>query len=88
MTLCIALRNNMTMNTLLNYLKKNGIDQSTFASKVGCNQSHISLICKGARRPSPELALKIQEATGGRITVLALLYPTNSTLNKQVTHGK
>ena len=42
---------------------------------VGVHQSLITHINKGRRKPSPPLALRIQEATGGAVTVMELLYP-------------
>ena len=41
-----------------------GISQAAFAERVGCKRSMMNLIEKGERRPSAELAGRIQEATG------------------------
>jgi transcriptional regulator with XRE-family HTH domain len=60
---------------LRRYLKIKKINMTEFGKLVGCNQSHISLICQNKRRPSPELAQNIEKATNGEVTVLELLYP-------------
>lgn len=41
-----------------------GISQAAFAEKVGCKRSMMNLIEKGERRPSADLAGRIQEVTG------------------------
>lgn len=41
-----------------------GISQAAFADRVGCKRSMMNLIEKGERRPSPELAGRIQAETG------------------------
>lgn len=65
----------MLFMELISFLKNSEIKMIDFAKTVGCNQSHISLLCQKKRRPSPELALEIEKATGGKVTVLELLYP-------------
>ena len=57
------------------YLKKYKIKTIDFARQIECQQSYVSLLTKGKRRPSPELALRIQEATEGKVTILELLFP-------------
>jgi DNA-binding transcriptional regulator YdaS (Cro superfamily) len=63
---------------LKNYLKKNGIKTIELAKVIGCQQSHVSLIANGKRKPSPELALAIEQATNGQVTRMELLYPDSS----------
>jgi DNA-binding transcriptional regulator YdaS (Cro superfamily) len=60
---------------LKDYLKKKKIGVTAFASKAGLKQPHLSLIANGKRRPSPDIALKIEQATGGIVTIRELLYP-------------
>lgn len=62
---------------LKKFLTTNSIDMTSFAAMVGCKQPHVSLVCAGHRRPSPRLALKIERATHGHVTVMELLYPDN-----------
>jgi len=45
------------------------------AIKCNCHPVHMSDILRGRRRPSPDLALRISEATGGAVTVMELLFP-------------
>lgn len=60
---------------LKNYLKYKNLTISAFAKVAELKQPHLSLIMNGNRRPSPELAKKIEEATKGEVTVLELLFP-------------
>lgn len=60
-------------NNLKNYLK--GRNREEFASRIGTTKNYVNLLVTGARRPSPDLALRIQEATDGNVTVWELLYP-------------
>lgn len=46
------------------YREAVGISQAAFAERVGCKRSMMNLIEKGDRRPSAELAGRIQLATG------------------------
>jgi DNA-binding transcriptional regulator YdaS (Cro superfamily) len=60
---------------LRKYLESKKINMTEFGGLIGCNQSYISLLCQKKRRPSPGLALEIEKATGGKVTVMELLYP-------------
>ena len=53
-----------TMHPITRYREAVGISQAALAERVGCKRSMMNLIEKGDRRPSPELAGRIQEATG------------------------
>jgi plasmid maintenance system antidote protein VapI len=55
------------------FIKK--IKQKDFAKKVGCSQAHISVICAKKRRPSPDMAIKMVEATAGEVSLTDLLFP-------------
>jgi len=50
-------------------------DRAEFATKVGTTKNYIDQLCIRQRRPSPELAQKIEEATNKQVTCLELLYP-------------
>ena len=63
------------MNSLTKYLKDNDESQQCFAERVGIHQSTVSRILNNTFRPSPELALKIEQATGGQVTRMEILYP-------------
>jgi DNA-binding transcriptional regulator YdaS (Cro superfamily) len=60
---------------LRDFLTANQMRLSTFATKAGLKQSYASLIKNGHKRPSPGVALRIEEATGGAVTRMELLYP-------------
>lgn len=60
---------------LKEYIKSNGIRIIDFSHNVGCGQPMMSMIHNGKRRPSPDLALKIERATGGAVTRDELLFP-------------
>jgi transcriptional regulator with XRE-family HTH domain len=60
---------------LSKYLKDNNISMREFASMVGCSPGFISLICSRKRRPAPDLAMKIERAAGGTVTLRELLFP-------------
>jgi transcriptional regulator with XRE-family HTH domain len=51
------------------WLAREGMLQRAFAEKVGANPSTISLILSGMRNPSLDLAVRIEEATKGRVKV-------------------
>lgn len=59
---------------LKTYIKMAKVIQNDLAQQVGCRQPTISQIVTGTRRPSPDLAMRIQQATGGQVTVMELLY--------------
>jgi len=50
-------------------------EQIRLARKVNVHQSHLSKIARGRRRPSPELALRIEQAMSGAVTRDELLFP-------------
>jgi DNA-binding transcriptional regulator YdaS (Cro superfamily) len=58
---------------LKQYLK--GKDRNNFATQLGTTKNYINLLVCRARRPSPDLALRIEEATGGAVSRMDLLYP-------------
>lgn len=60
---------------LKNWLKENNTNAIKFARQIGVHYSMIYYILKGQRRPSPELAEKIENATDAVVSRLELLYP-------------
>lgn len=62
---------------LREYLFRAKINQTEFAKKVGVSRTHFSLIVLGRKRPSPELAKRIIDETGGRVTYDELFFPQN-----------
>jgi plasmid maintenance system antidote protein VapI len=61
------------------YLKSSKISQRKFSDSLGIHYMHLSKIIRRERRPSANLALRIQEATGGKVPVMELLYPGKQT---------
>ena len=59
---------------LKTYFQTTKMRQKQLAEETGCRQATISQIKTGKRRPSPDLALRIQQATGGQVTVMELLF--------------
>lgn len=58
--------------TLEEYMKLEGLTETAIADRVGVSQPHIGRIRKRQRRPSPELALKIESLTGGKVSAASL----------------
>ena len=58
---------------LRDYLKNK--NRKDFAELIGTTKNYLNLLACGQRRPSPELALRIEQATGGAVTRMELLYP-------------
>jgi len=56
-------------------LKKENMSIASLAAKLDVHYTHVLRIIHGSRRPSPELALKIEQITNGAITRMELLYP-------------
>lgn len=62
-----------TETTLLAYLKEDRSHARTLALACDCTTSQLYRIAHGRRRCGSELAVKLQRATGGRVTVATLL---------------
>jgi transcriptional regulator with XRE-family HTH domain len=54
----------MKYGSIREYLKKTGTTEKEFAEKIGVSQPFVNLIKRGERRPTPEIAQKIEEITG------------------------
>jgi DNA-binding transcriptional regulator YdaS (Cro superfamily) len=65
------------------YLTTEDLSQIALARRLGVSKSTITLLMQGARRPSPSLALKIEQATGGAVTRMELLYPDEPSQSPQ-----
>jgi ribosome-binding protein aMBF1 (putative translation factor) len=62
-----------TMKTLSDYLKDTGMTQSEFAAKIGADVSVVSRFSRAHARPGLDLAVKIEQVTGGAVPVEAWL---------------
>lgn len=65
----------MAIMNLRDFLKRNGLTHGGFGKTVGLSQGYVSLLVGGKRRPSPDIALRIEKATGGAVTKESLLWP-------------
>jgi len=63
------------MHPIKQYTKDHDMTLRAFAVLVKKSAPFITQITRGQRRPSAPLALKIEEATGGAVTRMELLYP-------------
>jgi len=63
------------MNALSTYLEKNNLSPTQFAKLNGLKQPTIWRIINLKYKPNPQTAQKIQQATGGAVTVMELLFP-------------
>jgi DNA-binding XRE family transcriptional regulator len=50
------------------WLEEHRIERSAFASKLGITTEYLYRLCRNSRRPSLELALKIESVTNGKIS--------------------
>jgi transcriptional regulator with XRE-family HTH domain len=62
---------------LKDYLKKNRLKLKNFCDETGLNYGYLRHISNKRRIPSPEMALRIEIATGGNVDRLELLYPNS-----------
>ena len=60
---------------LKNYLKANKIQLKTFCEANGLKYGYLRHISNKRKRPGPDMALKIENATKGKVNRLDLLYP-------------
>lgn len=60
---------------LKEWLKKKNINVPLFAKKMGINPSGIYKYMLGAKRISPELAVRIEEFTKGEVSRVEALWP-------------
>jgi len=59
---------------LNSYISKHG-DGKKFAAIIGIHHVYFNAIKNNRRKPSPSLALRIEQATGGAVTLRELLFP-------------
>jgi hypothetical protein len=61
--------------TIKLFVLSKGITLKEFCKKHKFNYGTMRLYTSGFARPSPEMALRIEKATGGKVDRLELLYP-------------
>ena len=57
------------------WLKRKKGSATALANKARIHVSYITHIKKGRKRPSAEVAARIEHATGGQVSRMELLYP-------------
>jgi DNA-binding transcriptional regulator YdaS (Cro superfamily) len=60
---------------LNDYITQHNLKPRDLARLIGCGKSMAYYLLSGQRRPSPNMASRIERATGGAVTRLELLYP-------------
>ena len=66
------------MNELSAYLEQNNLSDSEFARLANLKQPTVWRIKNNkVKQISPDSAKRIEKATGGAITAMSLLFPTN-----------
>lgn len=63
---------------LADYMYFNKITKTQMAQDLGIRREWLSLIASGHKRPSVELAQKIEALTHGKVTAVELLLPTHT----------
>jgi transcriptional regulator with XRE-family HTH domain len=63
---------------LKKYLEEKRMTYREFAEKLGIRPQYLQSIAYGKKKPSLELAVKIQELTGGKLTPKDLLEHYNN----------
>jgi transcriptional regulator with XRE-family HTH domain len=59
----------MTLEEYLHDTKPKKLSHAAFGEKVGVTQATINRYVRGDRFPSPDMIRKIQDVTGGAVTV-------------------
>ena len=54
---------------------QDAVNQEDMADSLGITREYFNGIANRRNRPSPDLAKRIEEATGGKVTRMELLYP-------------
>lgn len=60
------------MNTLSEFLEREGLTGREFAAKVGCAESYVTMVRGGRRRFGLEMAIQIEQRTGGKLRAVDL----------------
>lgn len=67
---CAFLAHSKFMTTALDtYLSGEGIKDAEFADRIGRDRSMVSKLRRGIVKPTIDLAAKIEEQTGGAVTM-------------------
>lgn len=58
------------------YLSDQGLTDAEFAKRIQCSREYVSMLRKGARRPSLEIADRIARATVGNVPLTSWVTAT------------
>ena len=76
------------MSNLSEYIASKGMTRSEFAKTVGISAPYLSEILSGAKRPSLNLAFRIEEITGGEVPASGWVEPSYSPLPASTTEAE
>jgi len=63
---------------LKKYIEEQKLTHSEFGKRIGKSQGYVTLLIHGKRRPSPSLALLIEQVTNKKVCKEELLWPKNN----------
>ena len=63
------------MENFAAYIKEGGKTRSEFARRIGISAPYLSEILSGSKRPSLDLAFKIEAETGGAVRAVDWVSP-------------
>ena len=72
---------------LIEKITKAGFSYRQLAKEIGCSQTQVSLITKGERNPSPEIAVSICEAINTSCDTIFFI-KSNDKSNQKITLDK
>lgn len=72
---------------LIEKITKAGFSYRQLAKEIGCSQTQVSLITKGERNPSPEIAVSICEAINTSFDTIFFI-KSNDKSNQKITLNK
>ncbi|MGE3556374.1 MAG: hypothetical protein AB7M93_26090 [Candidatus Obscuribacterales bacterium] len=62
------------MNEIAKYLRAEGVKQADLTKRVKCGKAHMSMLVAGDHKPGRKLAVRLEEATGGKLLIESLVY--------------
>ena len=72
---------------LIEKITKAGFSYRQLAKEIGCSQTQVSLITKGERNPSPQIAVSICEAISTSFDTIFFI-KSNDKSNQKITLDK
>lgn len=62
-------------------IRESGESQKRWAARLGISPSYLSLLLRGHKQPSLDLAVAIEKATDGRVAVASWVRPAQDDLS-------